>query len=109
MTRRFFQTGDTVIVNFLSIDPSSHFITGNNYMEVQKQAGSTWYSVATDADWATRVRWRLSDSGAVAALEWEIPSDASAGRYRLIHQGFRPDGEVFRGTSGVFEVAPQAP
>ena len=60
--------------------------------------------LATDADWATRVRWRFEGGRAVASTEWDIPLQVEAGVYRLLHSGFDPDGQQFRGESSPFRV-----
>lgn len=104
LQRQRYQRGETVAVEFLSSDPSAFFVTGNNYMQVQGQVGDRWEVVATDADWATRVRWRFAGGRAVASLEWDIPGNTAPGVYRLVHQGFTPEGSPFQGVSESFSV-----
>lgn len=96
--------GDTVRVDFYSVDPAAHFTTGNNFLAVQRETGDGWRTVATDTDWSTRVRWRFDGGRAVATLEWDIPRDIPAGAYRLRHLGLDEQGRAFAGDSRVLTV-----
>ncbi|MAT93688.1 MAG: hypothetical protein CME59_13905 [Halioglobus sp.] len=103
---RRYRPGETVVVQFLSADPGAHYVTGNNFLQVQRRTGQDWRTIASDSDWSTRVRWRFEGSRALASVEWDIPGDVEAGRYRLVHLGYLPGGEAFSGASRAFDVAP---
>lgn len=99
-----YSPGDTVAVEFLSSDPAAHYVTNNNFMQVQRKSGQRWEQVASDTDWNTRVRWRFPRDRAVASVQWDVPVHAAAGSYRLVHQGLLPGGKEFRGVSRAFIV-----
>ena len=96
--------GQTIEVRFLSADPSAYYVTGNNYMQVQRRTAGGWDVVAIDSDWSTRVRWSFDGGRAQARLEWDIPVSAAPGEYRLVHTGFNAGGRAFEGASAVFSV-----
>lgn len=99
-----YRPADTVVAEFLSADPAAHYVTNNNFMQVQRASGQQWQQVASDTDWSTRVRWRFPWGRAVAAVQWEIPAQAAGGRYRLVHRGQLPGGREFEGVSRPFTV-----
>jgi neutral ceramidase len=93
-----YQTGETVVADFWSTNPTAHYTTGNNFMQVEHKTAQGWQAIADDGDWSTRVQWRSEDGSYVAQLSWEIPADASPGEYRLTHSGYDKTGDVFNGT-----------
>ena len=77
-----------------------------------------WKNVALDGDWETKFHWvnviddplAFGVSGiSSATIEWNIPSDAEAGNYRICHYGDEMNfysGEIkpFEGCSSIFKV-----
>ena len=98
---------DTVTAEFLSADPSKHYATGNNFFEVRRKETAGWQTVATDADWSTRVSWRFQGNRAIAMLEWRIPEDIAAGTYQMRHLGVDKNDHNFVGTTNAFSVSPK--
>lgn len=103
--------GDTVEVTFLSANPNNNFKSGDTYIEVQRQSGDVWQTVATDDAWATRYRWEVvtdMNEASRARVRWDIPGDASPGTYRLVHRGQARSGadnlNTFEGASRGFTV-----
>lgn len=100
-----YQRGESVLIEFWSANPTAHFTTGNNFLQVERRTPSGWQVVADDGDWSTRVRWRRDDDAYIAQLSWAAPAEAPAGDYRIIHYGYDNAGERFSGVSGVFAYA----
>ncbi|MDX8364321.1 neutral/alkaline ceramidase [Cytobacillus sp. IB215665] len=85
-----YQKGDIVSVSFWSGHPNNNFRTQSTYLEVQKLENGEWITVANDGDWETKYRWIRESTilGTSSSLiEWEIPFDADAGNYRIVHYG----------------------
>lgn len=99
-----YKPGDTATVAFLSVNPTAHYVTGNNFLTVERKTADGWQAIADDNDWHTRVRWRMENGGTTARVEWDIPADTHAGEYRVRHTGFKADGEPFAGVSQVLRV-----
>ena len=49
--------GETVTVRFQTGHPKNHLRRNDTFLEVQRQAGNWWVTVADDGDWSTRYRW----------------------------------------------------
>lgn len=101
--------GDTVSVRFQTGHPKNDLRRNGSFLEVQRQVGSTWTTVADDGDWATRYRWvRTFGAESAADISWTIPAGTPAGNYRIVHYGNAKKliGGIssFSGTSKVFEV-----
>ncbi|MFZ2297495.1 MAG: neutral/alkaline ceramidase [Aquabacterium sp.] len=80
--------GQTVSVRFQTGHPKNNLRRNGSFLLVQRWNGQTWQTVADDSDWATRYRWkRTMGAESVADIEWRIPTNASTGRYRIVHQG----------------------
>ena len=94
--------GETVEIDVLSVNPTAHFTTGNNYLLVEQKTPAGWRVVADDGDWSTRVHWRFEDDAYVAQLSWAIPLGAPAGDYRITHYGIDGAGNAFRGRPETF-------
>lgn len=99
-----YETGDTVVAEFWSANPTAHYVTGNNYLLVERRSTAGWQPVADDGDWSTRVTWRLDDGSYIAQLRWEVPDDARAGEYRFTHFGHDSEGGGFHGFSDTFHI-----
>ena len=95
---------DTATVEFLSADPSRHFATGNNFLEIRRKEGDDWQTVATDTDWSTRVSWRFTGGRAIAMLEWAIPKNIAPGTYQIRHFGVDKNSNNFVGATEEFSV-----
>jgi neutral ceramidase len=104
LARSDFARGDTVTATFWSSNPVAHYVTGNNFLRVERNVGKQWALVATDTDWQTRIRWQSRGDHFIARVQWDIPADAAQGSYRIVHSGFDPTGVSFSGTSDTFRV-----
>ena len=83
--------GDTVLVTFRGAHPRNDLRAGEGFMEVQRDMGGPWVTVARDWDPETRFRWRrvggpLSPMSEVD-LSWRIPEGTPAGSYRIVYRG----------------------
>lgn len=101
MAKAHYRGGETVVAEFWSTNPTANYITGNNFLLIERKTAKGWQAIADDGDWSTRIRWRIEGGPYVAQISWEIPSDTPGGEYRLTHYGY--DG-VNGGFSGVSEV-----
>lgn len=99
VAKKHYRTGETVLMEFWSANPTAYFTTGDNFLLVEHKTAAGWQAVADDGDWSTRVRWRIEDDAYIAQLSWEIPLNASTGQYRLKHFGFDNTGAAFSGVS----------
>jgi neutral ceramidase len=107
-----YTTGSRVSVVFQSACPRNDLRTEDTFLAVQQQDSSgQWQTVAVDGDWETRFRWyrhhTISDRS-YAEITWDIPSDATPGKYRIQHYGNHRNIlqhiSSFRGTSSTFTV-----
>lgn len=85
-----YKAGLTVSAIFVSGHPKNDILQEQNFMEVLKLgANEEWTVVANDGSLETKFTWEkigfLGQSRAL--LEWEIPSDAEPGTYKLRHYG----------------------
>jgi neutral ceramidase len=103
--------GADVRADFVTGHPNNNLRDEGTFLEVQRQNGSTWQTVATDSEWQTLYRWKREYLGvSTAQITWTIPADAATGTYRIVHHGdakgltgtIRP----FTGTSRTFTVTP---
>lgn len=99
-----YQTGDTVILEFWSSNPSANYRTGNNFLLVEQKINGDWQTIATDNDWNTQVRWRVKRKSFIATISWTISTGIPAGEYRISHQGFDPQGNTFKGISPSIKI-----
>jgi neutral ceramidase len=97
-----YRKGDTVLAEFWSANPTAHYITGNNYLLLERKTSTGWEAAADDGDWSTRVRWRRDGDSYIAQLSWAAPKDAPSGEYRFTHMGYDDGGAAFRGVSDTF-------
>ncbi|CAA0123544.1 Neutral ceramidase [Halioglobus japonicus] len=102
-----YERGETVEIDFLSVNPTAHYTTGNNFLLVERKTPSGWQVVADDGDWSTRVRWRFEGDAYIAQLSWEVPEDAPAGDYRISHYGIDDAGNAFSGEPEAFHYGAQ--
>jgi neutral ceramidase len=90
-----------------------------SFLEVQRQDGTSWVTVAVDGDPSTRFRWKRWGGFMIfpysqVTIEWDL-DDAAPGRYRIVHHGVAKrswfaadDYPTFAGTSSTFEVSSPA-
>jgi neutral ceramidase len=102
-----YRTGETVLAEFWSTNPTVYYTTGDNFLLVEHKTAGGWQAVADDGDWSTRVRWRIENDVYIAQLSWAIPDTASAGDYRLRHFGFDNSGAAFSGESEMIHIERQ--
>lgn len=106
--RYFYHTGEEVSVVFWSANPRSNLMTMGTFLEVQKQIGDDWVTIATDNDWSTRIAWdRHLIFKTKARISWHIPEDVETGIYRILHRGTAKGlfkRKDFVGVSETFEV-----
>jgi neutral ceramidase len=101
--------GASVRVDFATGQPDNNLRDEGTYLEVQRQTGATWTTVATDSDWQTIYHWvRVGIAASTAEITWNIPAGTAAGTYRIVHHGDAKSifGKItaFTGTSQTFTV-----
>jgi neutral ceramidase len=102
--------GTTARAVFWTGHPKNNLRTEGTFLEIQRQEGTTWRTVADDDDWETVYHWtRHSVADSQAEITWDIPSDALPGTYRIVHHGDWKNGwtgriTAFTGTSRPFTV-----
>ncbi len=106
-----YQRGQTVTTEFWTGHPKNNLRRGGTFLEVQKQQGTSWVTVADDGDWSTMYRWARSGiANSTAKITWAIPSNAAPGNYRIVHYGDYKNGwtgkiSPISGTSRTFAVS----
>ncbi|WP_306364579.1 neutral/alkaline ceramidase [Nocardia sp. CC227C] len=101
--------GAQVAVEFVSAHPKHNPRRNGTFLEVQRNTGGTWTRVANEGEWAVKFHWsRRGPDISVARFTWDIPTDATPGRYRFQHfaDQLTPDGTLrpFTGLSAEFDV-----
>lgn len=102
--------GAQVAAEFVSAHPKHNTRRNSTFLEVQRQnAAGAWVRVANEGEWAVKFYWsKRGTAESVARFTWDIPADATPGRYRFQHyaDSLRPDGALhpFTGTTNDFEV-----
>jgi neutral ceramidase len=104
-----YRRGELVRVRFVTGHPGNNLRNEGTFLEVQRLDGGQWRTVATDSDWSTVYRWnRAYLAVSHAEISWQVPVDAPAGTYRIVHHGDAKNllGRVsaFTGTSRPFTV-----
>lgn len=105
-----YAAGTQVVAEFVSAHPKHNPRRNGTFLEVQRRnAAGEWTRVANEGEWAVKFHWSKRGAAAsVARFTWDIPADATPGRYRLRHyaDSLSPDGALhpFTGTSNEFEV-----
>ena len=80
---------------------------------IEKQEGKDWIKVFDDKDWSTIFHWERSGiSYSKSSITWQIPSNMTAGKYRIRHFGYYKNGwngkiYPYVGVSNVFHVISQ--
>jgi neutral ceramidase len=104
-----YRPGERVAVDFVTGHPGNNLRNEGTFVEVQRQEGSSWRTVATDNDWSTIYRWKREYLAvSTAQVSWTVPAGTPAGAYRVVHHGDARSllGAVtpFTGTSRAFSV-----
>lgn len=105
-----YAAGAQVVAEFVSAHPKHNPRRNGTFLEVQRQnSAGEWIRVANEGEWAVKFHWsKRGAADSVARFTWDIPADATPGRYRLQHyaDSLSADGALhpFTGTSNDFEV-----
>lgn len=88
---------ESVKATFRSAHPNHDLRPEGTFMELQRQDGSGWVTVATDADPELIFHWKapyaIDCLGCTdATAEWRAPASAPTGVYRFVHLGKRKKG-----------------
>ncbi|MCK8681333.1 neutral/alkaline ceramidase [Streptomyces lichenis] len=107
--RETYRAGEVVEAVFAGAHPGNDLHRGGTFLEVQREEGGGWRTVADDGDWATRFHWRRDGTAASrTTVTWEIPAGTPPGRYRLRYHGDAKSltGRItpITGTTGGFSV-----
>jgi neutral ceramidase len=101
--------GASVRADFVTGNPDNNLRNEGTFVEIQRQVGTSWTTVASDSDWQTIYRWKREYlSVSTAQITWTIPAGATPGTYRIVHHGDAKNlfGQIsaFTGTSRSFTV-----
>ncbi len=107
----------TAQVVFQGAHPNNSLLPGNKLLEIQRQNGLSWESIATDNDFASTWSWERQDSLAcfggcsLVTSTWTIPPATLPGTYRFVYYGHSKTpftGKIvpFIGRSREFQVEP---
>lgn len=106
-----YAVNDTASATFWGANPRANQRIMDTFIEVQRQDGDAWTTVATDSDFSTKFSWfpqsRLRHSSH-CTVEWTVPASAAGYSYRLLYHGDRTvksGTESFDGVSSTFTVA----
>lgn len=107
--RETYRAGERAEVVFAGAHPGNDPHRGGTYLEIQRQDGAVWHTVADDGDWSTAFHWRRDGIAASrVTVVWDIPHGVAAGHYRIRYHGDakRLTGRIdpFTGTSRTFAV-----
>jgi len=107
----YFTKGDKPSSTFWSANPRYDLLTEGTYAVVERLQGERWISVHDDDDLSLFFKWKVDNTSfhGFATIEWEIPTDAISGVYRLKHFGASKKTIVspinyFTGASSAFAV-----
>jgi neutral ceramidase len=81
--------GDTVEAIFHAIDPRENYPNHNSYVTVEMSKAERWTPIATDRDWAMKIRWLPAEKNPEELLlhvTWDIPEGTPAGEYRIVYK-----------------------
>jgi neutral ceramidase len=98
-------SNSVVSVKFIGANPRNNLRLEKTYAAVEKLGadGSTWAPFRNDEDWELVYRWRRVSEvmgTSEVTIEWEIPADVEAGKYRVRYFG---DSKSLTGTITAFE------
>ncbi|XP_022999686.1 neutral ceramidase 2-like [Cucurbita maxima] len=98
---------------FWSANPRFDLLTEGTYAVVERQEKRRWTPVYDDDDFSLVFKWALDNNtftNSLATIEWDIPTDANPGVYRLRHFGssksaINSTNIYFTGASSAFVVS----
>lgn len=103
--------GETVSATFVSGHPRNDFLHQISFLTIEHLNGDKWEVIATDANWETKFIWKRGNvitGTSTAEVQWTIPADTPAGKYRIRHFGhsknFFKKISPYEGTSRPFKV-----
>jgi neutral ceramidase len=104
-----YRPGETVEAVFVSAFPNNDLHRNATYLEVLRHEGDRWVRVADDGDWSTTFRWRRDGrAGSRVTIRWDVPGEAAAGQYRIVHHGTAREADgtlkAFTATTREFTV-----
>ncbi|MGQ5524440.1 neutral/alkaline ceramidase [Chitinimonas sp. PSY-7] len=94
-TATSYQRGQTAEAWFWTGHPKNNLRHGDSFISIQRWNGNAWQQVANDDDWSTTYRWVRIDpvwGTSQARIQWQIPLDATPGKYRIVHNGDYKNG-----------------
>ncbi|PKZ42818.1 alkaline ceramidase [Kytococcus schroeteri] len=105
--------GATVSAVFVTGHPKNGLLLGGTFLEVQRRTAAGWVTERVDTDFDTRYRWKRTNGAlgySTATIEWDVPADATAGEYRILHRGHHKNGwtgkiAAFQGITMPFRVS----
>ncbi|WP_330252057.1 neutral/alkaline ceramidase [Nocardia sp. NBC_00565] len=106
-----YTAGSPAAAEFVSAHPKHSPRRNGTFLEVQRRnASDDWVRVANEGEWAVRFYWsKRGTAESVARFTWDIPADATPGRYRMQHyaDALGADGVLrpFTGTTNEFDVS----
>lgn len=108
--RESYRTGEQVSAGFAGAHPGNDLHRNGTYLEVQRQAGGQWRTIADDGDWATKFHWKREGVAASRiTITWDVPLGTAPGTYRIRYHGDAkaPTGSTvgFTGTTRTFTVS----
>jgi len=104
--------GEKVSATFVSGHLRNNLMLEDTFLVVEKEEEGEWVTVALDSDWSTKLTWIRTNAvlgTSEVVVEWDIPTDAVLGNYRIVHQGFYKHIirglTPYQGTSRTFMLA----
>ncbi|WP_265737441.1 neutral/alkaline ceramidase [Streptomyces solincola] len=86
--RETYRAGEVVQAVFAGAHPGNGLRRGGTFLEVQREEGGGWRTIADDGDWSTRFRWERDGLAASrTTVTWEIAQGTPPGRYRIRYHG----------------------
>ncbi len=84
----FYTKGSKVKVIFWGAHPNNDLKTNSTYLSIERWNGNEWEIEYEDRDPVTKLTWsRIGTDRSHITIEWNIPEDAQAGYYRILHSG----------------------
>jgi neutral ceramidase len=76
-----YDAGSTAATTITVPDPRGRVMP--SYLTVEREQNGTWFRLASDGDWSTRIEWHYSDGQWTTTMTWHIPRGTAAGGYRM--------------------------
>ncbi|QRZ62070.1 neutral/alkaline non-lysosomal ceramidase N-terminal domain-containing protein [Rothia sp. ZJ932] len=97
--------GETVSAVFQGAHPNNSVGRSTSFLEIQKYDGQQWQYVTNDNDPNTKFIWkRYLAAQSKITLEWQIPTEAEAGTYRLVYRGHAKTYGTIKEITGVSQL-----